>query len=119
MDEDRLYAHKLGLANPDKLTRIEVYRDMVHVHQVFAMFKSARIATKNLARFIHRSERIRDLGESMGQSARIEKEKATVTAEDGVEWLMIEQNGKEIPGDEGWPLNILAKVWPPNKHLEF
>ncbi|KAG0043641.1 hypothetical protein BGZ83_011190 [Gryganskiella cystojenkinii] len=117
VDEDRLYAHRLGLANQDKLTRIEVYRDMMHVHQVFPMLKSARIATRNLARFIHRSEQIRDQ-EPTGEFVRIEKDKETVAPADGVEWVMIEQNGKEIPGDEGWPLNILSKVWPPNEHLD-
>ncbi|GJJ72995.1 hypothetical protein EMPS_05353 [Entomortierella parvispora] len=38
--------------------------------------------------------------------------------QDGVEWVMVEQNGLEYPGDEGWPIGVLIRSWPsPNvKH---
>lgn len=32
--------------------------------------------------------------------------------QDGVEWVMIEQNGLEYPGDEGWPIGVLIRSWP-------
>ncbi|KAF9206331.1 hypothetical protein BGZ49_002621 [Haplosporangium sp. Z 27] len=61
IDESRLYAHRLGLENFGQLIRIETYKDMVHVHQgLFLLFNSGRIAIKNLARFIERSEHLRD-----------------------------------------------------------
>lgn len=120
VDEDRLYAHRLGLENPGKIVRIELYKDMVHVHQVFAMLNSGRVATKNLARFIHRSAHARDQESNPSLQQQQEESAAVVKAEksaaDGVEWVMIDQNGKETVGDEGWPLDILAKVWPPNGH---
>lgn len=34
--------------------------------------------------------------------------------EDGVEWVLVEQNGKEMAGDVGWPLSVLIKSWPPH-----
>ncbi|KAF9293996.1 hypothetical protein BGZ74_011473, partial [Mortierella antarctica] len=66
LDDNRLYAHRLGLANPDRLTRIEVYRDMVHVHHVMTIFPDAHVATANLARFVARSKHLQDQQELMG-----------------------------------------------------
>ncbi|KAF8925158.1 hypothetical protein BGZ58_001078 [Dissophora ornata] len=158
VDESRLYAHRLGLENQGRITRIEVYRDMVHVHQVLVLlFKSARVATKNLARFVERSQHMRDEEEhktreeaavASGErsyaamlrkvpvrdqnhghhhqnnehgSGEVEyvpayllplmvKEKAA----DGVEWVMVDQDGRELAGDEGVPsLEKMANAWVP------
>lgn len=32
--------------------------------------------------------------------------------EDGVEWVLVEQNGKEMAGDEGLPISALIRSWP-------
>ncbi|KAF8946917.1 hypothetical protein BGZ47_010981 [Haplosporangium gracile] len=158
VDDSRLYAHRLGLENPGRLTRIEIYKDMVHVHQVLPiLFKSARIAIDNLARFIERSRYIRDdqerssvskaspvsptrtfaavlrkvpVRESPGKQGEEEGEEAKNTnvvivpafmqptmargksAEDGVEWVVVEQNGRETVGDEGTAIGILINSWP-------
>ncbi|KAF9327391.1 hypothetical protein BG006_009278, partial [Podila minutissima] len=150
LDDNRLYAHRLGLANPDRLTRIEVYRDMVHVHHVMTIFPDAHVATANLARFVARSKHLRDQQELMGVSlwdadAEAEREqrensgssgkerqamKAQATSllhpnmvrnknkADNVEWVQIEQGGKEVAKDEGWPMSVLLKVWPPVELFE-
>ncbi|KAF9355897.1 hypothetical protein BGX34_010194 [Mortierella sp. NVP85] len=56
VDDSRLIAHRYGLENKDRLVRVEQYKDMVHVHQIFYLFfESSRIASKNLARFVERS----------------------------------------------------------------
>ncbi|KAF9328430.1 hypothetical protein BGZ91_001008 [Linnemannia elongata] len=152
VDDSRLYAHRLGLENPGRLTRIEIYKDMVHVHQALPLlFKSARIAIDNLARFIERSRYIRDEHERISvtpsrsfaavlrkvpvreshadqggeeeEVAKVAKVKAVPafmlptmargkSAEDGVEWVVVEQNGRETAGDEGTAINILINAWP-------
>ncbi|KAG0028718.1 hypothetical protein BGZ81_004484 [Podila clonocystis] len=33
------------------------------------------------------------------------------STEDGVEWVLVEQNGKEMAGDEGWPISALIRSW--------
>jgi hypothetical protein len=145
---------------------------MVHVHQVLPLlFKSARIAIDNLARFIERSRYIRDEqersstngGASTTQSKsssplkaspvtptrtfaavlrkvsvrespptngdkkeeEVADQKVVVvpafmqptmargkSAEDGVEWVIVEQNGRETAGDEGTAIPILINAWP-------
>ncbi|KAF9357655.1 hypothetical protein BGX26_003330 [Mortierella sp. AD094] len=155
VDEDRLYAHRLGLENPKQMTRIEVYKDMVHVHQALSfLFQSGHIATKNLARFIERSEHLRDEQErelsaktiivdqvqsgdnasgkrtyaAMLRKAPVRSDsKPDVTVDDeaympayklptmvreknsfdGVEWVLVEQDGREYAGDEGVPLGLI------------
>ncbi|KAG0347608.1 hypothetical protein BG004_007369 [Podila humilis] len=70
LDDNRLYAHRLGLANPDTITRIEVYKYMVHVHHVMAIFPDAHLATLNLARFIARSKHLQEQQALHGISLR-------------------------------------------------
>ncbi|KAF9909079.1 hypothetical protein EC991_009140 [Linnemannia zychae] len=173
VDDSRLYAHRLGLENPGRLTRIEIYKDMVHVHQVLPLlFKSARIAINNLARFIERSRYIRDeqerspatsptgaahsksssplkaspvtptltfaavlrkpavpVSNDNGEKKNGKEEAGNGTngvvpafmqptmargksAEDGVEWVVVEQDGQETIGDEGTPIGVLVQSWP-------
>ncbi|KAG0345468.1 hypothetical protein BG004_003682 [Podila humilis] len=169
LDDSRLYAHRHGSENPDHLTRIEIYKNMVHVHQSLTwIFLSARIATKNLARFVERSRYIRDAKERelavaaaaeqaktaadkktkvdseskmsyahvlqrVSKRDKAEEESTAVdmratnptllptfmqtnmvtekSAADNVEWVLVEQNGKEMPGDEGWPMQVLIETW--------
>lgn len=109
---------------------------MVHVHQLLSvLFTSSRIATRNLARFVERSRYIRDEREREPESyASVLRRESTRDAkksepkvvptfmttnmvsersrEDGVEWVLVEQNGKEMAGDEGWPLSVLIRSWP-------
>ncbi|KAF9292085.1 hypothetical protein BGZ68_000072 [Mortierella alpina] len=161
VDDSRLLAHRLGLENPGMMMRIEHYKDMVHVHQVlYNLFESSRIATKNMARFVQRSERLRDAQENKTTKAsrsfasalrkipvRDQTENAKngsktsttgdeaetspeilyplmvteKSGEDKVEWVMVEQNGREYPGDEGIPLDVLINSWPvrgPASHEE-
>lgn len=143
---------------------------MVHVHQALPLlFKSARIAIDNLARFIERSRYIRDEQERSsvngstrqkkssypsksspvtptrsfaavlrkvpvrespanqgGEGDEVAKDAKVVvvpafmqpsmargkSAEDGVEWVVVEQNGRETVGDEGTAIDILINAWP-------
>ncbi|KAK3842275.1 MAG: Alpha/Beta hydrolase protein [Linnemannia gamsii] len=171
VDDSRLYAHRLGLENSGQLTRIEIYMDMVHVHQVLPLlFKSARIAIDNLARFIERSRYIRDdqersssrNGTTQSKSSHplkaspvtptrtfaavlrkvpvreLSDDKKTngeesvtavpafmqptmargKSAEDGVEWVLVEQNGRETAGDEGTSISVLVQSWPLRQQKE-
>lgn len=38
------------------------------------------------------------------------------SAEDGVEWVVVEQNGRETAGDEGTAISILINAWPLRHH---
>ena len=161
VDDGRLLVHRLGLENPGTMMRIENYKDMVHVHQMlYLLFESSRIATKNMARFIQRSERLRD--EQEQKAAKPSRSFASVlrkipvrdrsangkngtktsttgdegqhspeitlplmvtekSAEDKVEWVMVEQDGREYAGDEGTALDVLINAWPvrgPASHEE-
>ncbi|KAG0217247.1 hypothetical protein BGX31_000303 [Mortierella sp. GBA43] len=126
MDDSRLFAHRLGLANPEKLVRIELYQDMVHVHHVFSHLESSRVALRNIARFIERSRRARDVEEgliSVEESERkdriLYKNMAQTKSADNVEWVMVDGKGKEESKDDGWPMNVLLRVWPPNDERGF
>ncbi|KAF9101006.1 hypothetical protein BGX29_006082 [Mortierella sp. GBA35] len=160
VDDARLYVHRIGLENPGQLTRIEIYKDMVHVHHVLPLlFKSSRIAIDNLARFIERSRYLRDEKEHSvlmkaspvsptrsfaavlrkvpvheDEKSGDEKKKDQAeggdpkvvvvpafmqpsmvrgkSAQDGVEWVLVEQNGRETAGDEGSAISILMQSWP-------
>ncbi|KAF9217347.1 hypothetical protein BGZ59_004877 [Podila verticillata] len=146
LDDSRLFAHRAGRENPSRVTRIEIYKDMTHVHQLLSfLFTSSRIATRNLARFVERSRYIRDEREREQEAAaRVKRGPETYASvlrrvstrdakkpepkvipafmttnmvsersrEDGVEWVLVEQNGKEMAGDVGWPLSVLIRSWP-------
>ncbi|KAF9572891.1 hypothetical protein EC968_009375 [Mortierella alpina] len=128
IDDNRLYAHRLGRDNPSKLVRIEVYKGMIHVHQVFSIVGAAQTASKNLARFIERSKSYRDATEDVSET--IQRQYVTLENSykasgmvqhkslDGVEWVVVGDGGKEGAKDEGWPLAVLAKTWPPNQLKE-
>lgn len=146
LDDNRLYAHRLGLANPDRLTRIEVYKDMVHVHHVMSVFSDAHVATANVARFIARSKHLQEQQHQRGvgiwdadaEDAQRQKENRSDTKEggveaasflhpnmirnrtltDNVEWVLVEHGGKEVAKDDGWPMSVLLKVWPPVELFE-
>ncbi|KAG9324739.1 hypothetical protein KVV02_002517 [Mortierella alpina] len=159
VDDSRLLAHRLGLENSGTMLRIENYKDMVHVHQLLSLlFESSRVATKNMARFIQRSERLRDAQDNKtskvsrsfasalrkvpvrdqtengknggtkssdeGQSSPEVLYPLMVTeksAEDKVEWVMVEQDGREYSGDEGIAFDVLINSWPvrgPASHEE-
>ncbi|KAF9385223.1 hypothetical protein CPB97_005001 [Podila verticillata] len=146
LDDNRLYAHRLGLTNPDRLTRIEVYKDMVHVHHVMSVFSDAHVATANVARFIARSKHLQEQQHQRGvgiwdadaEDAQRQKENRSDTKEggveaasflhpnmirnrtltDNVEWVLVEHGGKEVAKDDGWPMSVLLKVWPPVELFE-
>ncbi|KAG0235728.1 hypothetical protein BGW42_004778 [Actinomortierella wolfii] len=54
VDDTRLLAHRVGLANPDKIVRLELYKDSVHVHHMLEHLDLTEHATNNIARFILR-----------------------------------------------------------------
>ncbi|KAG0205441.1 hypothetical protein BGX28_002971 [Mortierella sp. GBA30] len=153
VDDGRLFAHRVGLQNPGKLVRIENYKEMVHVHQMLSMFEAARVATKNMARFLKRSRYLQEEEEDPKTSSRsfasllrkipvsdqlgteqqngktqleensiVDEEELPAfllpsmvtekSAADKVEWVMVEQNGKEYAGDEGVDLDVLINSWP-------
>ncbi|KAG0252136.1 hypothetical protein DFQ27_008246 [Actinomortierella ambigua] len=59
-DDVRLFAHRLGHHNkdsPETQIRIEVYHDMVHVHQWFEFLPLATHALKNIASFVTNSQK--------------------------------------------------------------
>ncbi|KAF9971709.1 hypothetical protein BGZ73_005261 [Actinomortierella ambigua] len=54
VDDTRLLAHRVGMANKDKIVRLEVYKDTVHVHHILEHLALATYATKNIVRFVLR-----------------------------------------------------------------
>lgn len=143
------------------MNRIEIYKDMVHVHQyMFFLFESGSVACKNLARFIERSHHHREEVEhkaaiAQGKTCGSEPERSyaavlrktsvrdqtkgnenqdqhhhhhrtgyeyepaylspkmvrTKSQSDGVEWVLVQQNGDEAAGDEGVPLSALDREY--------
>ncbi|KAF9433601.1 hypothetical protein BGZ76_009232 [Entomortierella beljakovae] len=118
IDDCRLFSHRLGKENPDKLIRIEAYKNMTHVHHVFSLLKLSEVALKNISRFIERSKQCRDIEEGLTSKTEyiqgLYKGMAKEKSADGVEWVMVDQNGKEKSGDEGWPMDVLMDTWPSN-----
>ncbi|KAF9933134.1 hypothetical protein FBU30_006458 [Linnemannia zychae] len=124
-DDNRLYAHRFGLENPNRLVRFEVYKDIVHVHQLISMLEASRTAFRNMARFIERSRLHRDVEEGLlspkqAQEAEnrylgLEKDRSL----DNVEWVTVEANGNESIKDSGRDLAELFKVWPLNESLDI
>lgn len=59
-------------------------------------------------------------GEEVAKDAKVEVVPAYMkptmargkSADDGVEWVVVEQNGCETAGDEGTAIEILTNAWP-------
>ncbi|KAF9579451.1 hypothetical protein BGW38_004277, partial [Lunasporangiospora selenospora] len=122
LDDNRLYAHRIGLENPNKLTRIEIYNDMVHVHQIFSFLNSGCVALDNIARFIGRSRFHRDQEEGVvnpdeigrggyGPDHLFKNMVNNKSDSDGVEWVTVVQSGKEIPEMKSADVKALFDYW--------
>ncbi|KAF9989355.1 hypothetical protein BGZ75_006644 [Mortierella antarctica] len=61
-DDTRLYAHRLGQANQgtDQRVRLELYRDMVHVHQYFEFLPMADKAMRSIVQFVQDNQQQQD-----------------------------------------------------------
>lgn len=99
---------------------------MTHVHHVFPLLESSRVASRNIARFIERSRRSRDVEEGVITAEEFEqKDRALYKAmlhtksADNVEWVAVGPKGKEEGKNDGWPMHVLLSVWPPNEARGF
>ncbi|KAG0072582.1 hypothetical protein BGZ89_004851 [Linnemannia elongata] len=108
-DDTRLYAHKLGQANPDQRVRLELYRDMVHVHQFFEFLPMADKALYTMAEFIYDSQDKYRNSINNGSGA------GKKGARGETEWIVMETDGTEWEGhhDEGCPISVLEDCWNP------
>ncbi|KAF9583189.1 hypothetical protein BGW38_010066 [Lunasporangiospora selenospora] len=110
-DDTRFYGYKLGQADDSKLTRLELYRDMVHVHQFFEFLPMAEQAVKSMARFIERAQTI-----PLPTTAAPAPSKLS-----GLEWIMIDVDGAEREGhvDDDGSIAALELHWRqgPKKHM--
>ncbi|KAF9186197.1 hypothetical protein BGZ51_002206 [Haplosporangium sp. Z 767] len=99
-DDTRLHAHKLGQANPDQRVRLELYRDMVHVHPFFEFLNLAERAIRSMVNFVE---------EAQQQSSQGRQKKHSV----GTEWIVVELDGTEKDGhdDDGCPIATLEACW--------
>ncbi|KAF9355898.1 hypothetical protein BGX34_010195 [Mortierella sp. NVP85] len=106
-DDTRLYAHKLGQANPDQRVRLELYRDMVHVHQFFEFLTMANRALRSIVAFVDDAQRRHRHRQQESRAKR----RARVT-----EWIVLDTDGTEREGhdDDSTPLADLETYWRPN-----
>ncbi|KAF9149541.1 hypothetical protein BG015_008664 [Linnemannia schmuckeri] len=129
-DDTRLYAHKLGQANPDQHVRLELYRDMVHVHQFFEFLPMADKALCTMADFIYDSqEEYNNRRAAQQSSAKLKRKtnnKYRTSVNNGpgtgarkrgagTEWIVVDTDGTEREGhdDEGCPISVLEDCWNP------
>ncbi|KAI1318261.1 hypothetical protein EDD11_006957 [Mortierella claussenii] len=137
-DDTRLYAHKLGQANPDQRVRLELYHDMVHVHQFFEFLPMATYAIQSMVRFVedvqgrsHRQgqdsnrsmssgimqapSRKKDLSVSSSSTSKDRNENSGTTSmkSKGTEWVVIDTQGRERSGhdDNSNPIEDLETYW--------
>ncbi|KAF9114464.1 hypothetical protein BGX27_010775 [Mortierella sp. AM989] len=105
-DDTRLYAHKLGEANPNERVRLELYKDMVHVHQFFEFLPMAEQAMQSMVAFVENAQE---------QNRHCSSESKTRGSQ-GTEWIVVGLDGTERDGhdDEGSPLEVLEKCWRPD-----
>ena len=128
-DDTRLYAHKLGQSNPDQRVRLELYRDMVHVHQFFEFLPMADKALHTMAEFIYDSQDKYNGKQATELSSRPRrkinnKDRNSINigsgagkkgARSGTEWIVVDTDGTELEGhaDEGCPISVLEDCWNP------
>ncbi|KAF9436552.1 hypothetical protein BGZ76_003600 [Entomortierella beljakovae] len=105
-DDTRLYAHKLGEANPNERVRLELYREMVHVHQFFEFLPMADQAIRSMVAFVEDALRERNSGSTLPRAK----------GSPGTEWIVVDIDGTEKEGhdDDGTPLDILEACWRPD-----
>ncbi|KAG0350828.1 Alpha/Beta hydrolase protein [Gamsiella multidivaricata] len=105
VDDTRLYAHKLGQANPDERVRLELYRDMVHVHQFFEFLPMADKALKSMVAFVEDA-----------QQRHKTRVSAKTRGSNGTEWIIVDTVGNETEGhnDDGCPIDVLETYWRPD-----
>ncbi|KAF9173671.1 hypothetical protein BGX20_002460 [Mortierella sp. AD010] len=101
-DDTRLYAHKLGEANPNERVRLELYQDMVHVHQFFEFLPMADQAIRSMVAFVENAQ---------DQNRHRLSTRGTETR--GTEWVVVNVDGTEREGhhEDGSPLEVLDACW--------
>ncbi|KAG0220203.1 hypothetical protein BGX33_005563 [Mortierella sp. NVP41] len=126
-DDTRLYAHKLGQVNLDQRVRLELYRDMVHVHQFFEFLPMADKALRAMSEFIQDSQdrynNSRGAQQQQQQLSKLKRKtnsnskKSTAGAGngEGTEWIVVDTDGTEREGhdDGGCPIAVLEDCWNP------
>ncbi|KAG9067342.1 hypothetical protein KI688_012125 [Linnemannia hyalina] len=128
-DDTRLYAHKLGQANLDQRVRLELYRDMVHVHQFFEFLPMADKALHTMTEFIYDSQDKynseqaaqqlsrprRKVNDKYGNNISYGSGEGKKGARRGTEWIVVETDGTELEGhdDDGCPISVLEECWNP------
>lgn len=119
-DDTRLYAHKLGDANPDQRVRLELYEDMVHVHQFFEFLPMADSALRSIVNFVAQAqdEAQRPLHEPNQQRQRRKKSQGPRSSrgKKETEWVVMGSDGSERKGhhDHGTPISQLETYWRPS-----
>ncbi|KAG0379468.1 hypothetical protein BGX24_000285 [Mortierella sp. AD032] len=128
-DDTRLYAHKLGQAStsPDQRVRLELYRDMVHVHHFFEFLPMADKALRTAAEFIQDGQE--RYNRTQLQSSKPKRKtnsnykstgagagsRSGSAKETGTEWVVVDTEGNEWEGhdDRGCPIAVLEECWNP------
>ncbi|KAF9136187.1 hypothetical protein BGW39_005569 [Mortierella sp. 14UC] len=132
-DDTRLYAYKLGQAStsPDQRVRLELYRDMVHVHQFFEFLPMADKALRTMAEFIRDGQekynraQLQQSTSSLPSGSKRKSDSKYKSTGDGVgsgtgkivgtEWIVMDTDGTEKDGhdDRGCPIAVLEDCWNP------
>ncbi|KAF9357654.1 hypothetical protein BGX26_003329 [Mortierella sp. AD094] len=105
-DDTRLYAHKLGEASSNERVRLELYEDMVHVHQFFEFLPQANQAIQSMVAFVENA-----------QDQNRHRSSATTGRDSrGTEWIVVDVDGTEREGhhEKGTPLEALEACWRPD-----
>ncbi|KAG0351188.1 hypothetical protein BG005_009332 [Podila minutissima] len=104
VDDTKLYAYKLGQANPASRVRFELYQEQVHVFQFFEFLPMASKAMKSIVSFVDSAQEA--VKSQDGQRARSRK-----TAAKGTEWVVVDYKGNEAERYEGTSVTELDRCW--------
>ncbi|KAG0314130.1 hypothetical protein BGZ99_008349 [Dissophora globulifera] len=119
-DDTRLYAHKLGQANPEQRVRLELYRDMVHVHQFFEFLPMADKAIQSLVAFVNTAQLHNNQDQRQQyQQQQPQQQRGSYSNKKGkagrreTEWIVVDKDGTEREGhdDKGCPISVLERCW--------
>ncbi|KAG0341739.1 hypothetical protein BG000_008163 [Podila horticola] len=104
VDDTKLYAHKLGQANPASRVRFELYQEQVHVFQFFEFLPMASKAMKSIVFFV-------DSARESAKSREGQRTRSRKSAGKGTEWVVVDYKGNETEGYKGTSVTELDRRW--------
>ncbi|KAG0345467.1 hypothetical protein BG004_003681 [Podila humilis] len=106
VDDTKLYAHKLGAANPEFSVRFEVYQEQIHVFQFFEFLPLAKRALMSIVAFVDEAREAVAGGQNQENGHRMNMKPMS-----GTHWVVVDNKGSETKGYEGPSVSELDRYW--------